>query len=49
MLEWIRKLLNLKQIEDDLAMLKTEVDRLLELIENIAPEDGEEGDNDDDS
>jgi hypothetical protein len=44
MLDWVRKLLNLKQIEDDLAMLKTEVDQLKELLENIAPEEGEDDD-----
>ncbi len=42
MLAWLRSLLGLKQIEDDLEMLKTEVDQLKELLENIAPEEGDD-------
>jgi hypothetical protein len=44
MLEWFRRLLNLKQIEDDLAMLKEQVDQLQEIIDNIAPEEGDDDD-----
>ncbi len=33
MLQYLRKLLGLKKIEDDLAMLKEEVDQLQELAE----------------
>ncbi len=42
MLDWLRSLLGLIRIEDDLEMLKTEVDQLKELIENIAPEEGDD-------
>ncbi len=35
MLEWLRSLLGLKQLEDDIAMLKTEVDVLQEMAEAV--------------
>ena len=43
-LDWLRSLLGLNQIEDDLEMLKTEIDQLKELLENIAPEEGDQDD-----
>ncbi len=45
MLEWLRSLLGLKQITDDIEMLKLEVDQLQEAAE-AALTDGEARDTD---